>query len=63
VHVYEKTVLHSVVPVGAFDSVAYTSPEETAQKLRDNQVVIPLSLTAPAVDDVDTRPVELAGLL
>jgi len=63
VHVYGNTVLHSVVPVGAFDSVSYTSPEETAQKLRDNHVVIPLSLTAPAVDDVDTRPVELAGLL
>jgi Icc protein len=64
VHVYEETVLHSVVPLGTFESVSYTSPQETADKLRDHNVVIRPSTTAPAPihDDLDTRPLELAEL-
>lgn len=64
VHVYEDTVLHSVVPLGTYDSVSYVSPEETADKLREHSVVIRPSRTAPAPvdDDLDTRPLELAEL-
>ncbi len=64
VHVYEETVLHSVVPIGAYSRVSYTTAEETAQKLRENNVVIRPSTTRPAPieEDLDTRPLELAEL-
>jgi 3',5'-cyclic AMP phosphodiesterase CpdA len=40
VHVYENTVLHSVVPVGNYPTLDYISAEETARRLAANGVVI-----------------------
>lgn len=40
IHVYENTVLHSVVPVGSYAQVSYVSAEETERILAKNQVVI-----------------------
>ena len=64
VHIYEETVLHSVVPIGAYSQVSYTTAEETAQKLIEKNVVIRPSKTLPAPieEDLDTRPLELAEL-
>jgi Icc protein len=47
VHVYENTVLHSVVPIGQFPTVSYVSPEESAEALRAAGVVIPPAVAAP----------------
>jgi Icc protein len=65
VHVYEDTVLHSVVPVGAGTPVSFTSAEQSERILRDNGVTIRASRTvaAPVEEDLDTRPLELAELL
>lgn len=41
VHVYENTVLHSVVPVGPFPSLSYVSAEESARLLSEDGVIIP----------------------
>jgi hypothetical protein len=64
VHVYEETVLHSVVPIGSYAEVSYTSPEQTAAALAEHNVTIRPSRTMPAPidDDLDTRPLELAEL-
>lgn len=48
VHVYENTVLHSVVPVGDYTAVSYVSGKETAEILEQNGVVLPMSATVPA---------------
>jgi 3',5'-cyclic AMP phosphodiesterase CpdA len=48
VHVYEDSVLHSVVPVGSFAPVSYVTAEETARILAANQVTYPASSTQPA---------------
>jgi len=45
IHVYDDTVLHSVVPIGEYAVVAYVSPEETAAILAKNGITI-----APAVN-------------
>ncbi len=64
VHVYEETVLHSVVPIGASKPISFTSAEESARALSAHGVVIRPSATLPAPieEDLDTRPLELAGL-
>jgi Icc protein len=41
VHVYDETVLHSVVPIGGYDQVSYVSPEETERRLADAGILIP----------------------
>lgn len=56
VHVYEDTVLHSVVPIGQYAPVSYTSPAETAAILEANGVTVPLSTTAPASVDEELHP-------
>ena len=48
VHVYEKTVLHSVVPIGQSVPVSYVTAEETAAILKQNGVVFPDSNSRPA---------------
>ena len=40
VHVYENTVLHSVVPVGTYPTLDYVSAEETRRRLLAQGVVI-----------------------
>lgn len=48
VHVYEKSVLHSVVPLGQYIPVSYVTADETADILAKNGVVFPASATKPA---------------
>ena len=45
IHVYDDTVLHSVVPLGDYGSLAYVTPEETAAILDREGITI-----APAVN-------------
>jgi Icc protein len=48
VHIFENTVLHSVVPVGQDAAVSYVDAEETALILARNGVEFPVSGTRPA---------------
>jgi len=41
VHVYEDTVMHSVVPVGQTAALDYVSPEQTRLRLAEAGIVIP----------------------
>jgi Icc protein len=65
VHVYEDTVLHSVVPIGETVPISFTSAAESARLLTERGVVIRPSTTLPAPieEDLDTRPLELAEIL
>jgi Icc protein len=56
IHVYEDTVLHSIVPIGQYAPVSYTSPAETAAILSANGVTVPLSTTTPATIDEELHP-------
>ncbi|HEY0260488.1 MAG TPA: phosphodiesterase [Lacisediminihabitans sp.] len=56
VHVYDTTVLHSVVPIGQYAPVSYVTAQETAAILAENGVVIPLSATAPMTPDDELHP-------
>ena len=60
VHVFENTVLHSVVPLGEYAPVSYVSADETAAILRREGVRIAPS-TATAVDEetVLTVPIDI----
>ncbi|TQO20519.1 3',5'-cyclic AMP phosphodiesterase CpdA [Rhodoglobus vestalii] len=40
VHVYDETVLHSVVPLGEYDSLSYVTPEQTAAILAQHNITI-----------------------
>ncbi|SEB57748.1 3',5'-cyclic AMP phosphodiesterase CpdA [Paramicrobacterium humi] len=48
VHVYESTVLHSVVPVGAYAALDYIPADESARRLAEQGIVIPESGTLAA---------------
>jgi Icc protein len=48
VHVYENTVLHSVVPLGQDGAVSYVSADETARILAQQGVEFPPSSTQPS---------------
>ncbi|MEV8253268.1 phosphodiesterase [Rhodoglobus sp. NPDC076762] len=41
VHVYDETVMHSVVPLGDYGSLSYVTPEETAAILDRDGITIP----------------------
>ncbi|MCU1557358.1 MAG: 3,5-cyclic-nucleotide phosphodiesterase [Microbacteriaceae bacterium] len=56
IHVYENTVLHSVVPIGEYAPVSYVTAEETARILAANGVVIPESGTPPLAPDEELHP-------
>lgn len=43
VHVYQDTVLHSVVPVGQYRALDYVDAEETERRLAEQGIVIPPS--------------------
>lgn len=64
VHVYEDTVLHSVVPICDDAPVSYVSAEDTVRILAENGITIPASTTKPAPieEDLTTRPLELLHL-
>lgn len=60
VHVYENTVLHSVVPVGTYAEVSYVTAEETAAILRREGVTIaPSTASAIEEDTLLTVPLEI----
>ena len=59
VHVYENTVLHSVVPLGQNAAVSYVSATETALILARNGVEIPASGTLPPTPEVTITDDEL----
>ena len=59
VHVYENTVLHSVVPLGQDAAVSYVSATETALILARNGVEIPVSRTLPPTPEVTITDEEL----
>ena len=59
VHVYENTVLHSVVPLGQTAAVSYVSAAETALILARNGVEIPVSGTLPPSPEVAVTDEEL----
>jgi Icc protein len=62
VHVYEHTVLHTVVPIGSYVATDYVSADETARRLQEAGVRIAPApdLAVAAVEDL-TVPV-LAAL-
>ncbi len=43
VHVYDETVVHSVVPLAASEALQYVDAEESQRRLRDAGVVMPAS--------------------
>ncbi|CAN5180532.1 3',5'-cyclic adenosine monophosphate phosphodiesterase CpdA [soil metagenome] len=47
IHVYENTVLHSVVPIGQYAQVSYTSAAETAAILEGANIEIAPPVNAP----------------
>ena len=59
VHVYENTVLHSVVPLGQDAAVSYVDAAETALILDRNGVEFPLSGTLPPPAEVPITDEEL----
>jgi 3',5'-cyclic AMP phosphodiesterase CpdA len=60
VHVYEETVLHSVVPIGKSDALKFTSAEQTTRLLADHAVTIRASTTVPAVPEESLAVPELS---
>jgi len=48
IHVYDDTVLHSVVPIGDYAAVSYVSPEETAAILASEDITIEPAANAHA---------------
>ena len=50
VHVYEHTIVHSVVPLGAAPTVGeYVSPEETERRLATAGIRIPVQVKRPVL--------------
>jgi hypothetical protein len=47
VHVYDDTVMHSVVPIGVHPEVSFVSPEETSRRLAEANVLIPPAVNRP----------------
>jgi len=46
VHVYDETVMHSVVPLGDYGSLSYVTADETASILADEGITIPPATNA-----------------
>lgn len=60
VHVYEDTILHSVVPLGQYAQVSYVTAQETASILRREGVrIAPAPSHAVEEDTVLTVPIEI----
>jgi Icc protein len=60
VHVYEDTVLHSVVPLGSYPQVSYVSAAETASILRREGVrIAPAAAFQVEEDTVLTVPIDI----
>jgi 3',5'-cyclic AMP phosphodiesterase CpdA len=60
IHVFESTVLHSVVPLGQYAQVSYVTAEETATILRREGVrIAPSTATAVEEETVLTVPLDI----
>lgn len=60
VHVYQDTVIHSVVPVGDSAQVSFVTPEETASVLRrEGHRIAPAAAYAVEEDTALTVPIEI----
>ena len=60
IHVYDDTVLHSVVPLGAYAQVSYVTAEETTAILRREGVrIAPSAAQGVEEETVLTLPIEL----
>jgi Icc protein len=58
VHVYPRTVLHSVVPLERTEALEYVDAEESARRL----IALGIDLAGPSVHgDTRTRPIERVG--
>jgi len=51
IHVYENTVLHSVVPVGEYAALDYIDADETARRLAASGIVIPERINQPVAPE------------
>lgn len=60
IHVYDETVLHSVVPIGEYATVAYVTPDETAAILAKKGITIAPAanphVIAPSTNDDERHP-------
>ena len=64
IHVFENTVLHSVVPVGAHEPISYVDADETARILQQNGVVIAPARPTPVYEEPEfALPLEIVGAL
>lgn len=63
VHVYDETVVHSVVPLTAAPPAEITTADETRRRLADAGVVIPDSAARARVDGIapPTSPIPVVG--
>ena len=60
VHVYEDTVLHSVVPIGTYPQMSYVSAEETEAVLRREGIrIAPARAFAVEEDTLLTVPIDI----
>jgi 3',5'-cyclic AMP phosphodiesterase CpdA len=62
VHVFEDTVLHSVVPIGTYPTLNYTDPEESARILAADGIVFRESSTPRVLDPADVEYASYADL-
>jgi hypothetical protein len=60
VHVYPTTVLHSVVPLEATETLADVPPAEAARLLADLGIEVARD-PGSVNDDTNTRPIQLVG--
>ncbi len=61
VHVYESTVLHSVVPVGQYEALDFVSAEETARRLAASGIRIPNRINQPVAPEPPmTMPIPIS---
>ena len=59
IHVYDDTVLHSVVPIGEYAAVSYVSPEETAAILaREGITIAPATNPHLVASTAEVRPLK-----
>lgn len=65
IHVYENTVLHSVVPIGSYAEVSYVSAEKTQRILAEKQVAIAAApaLPVPAEHPLYPPTTEAIGIV
>jgi Icc protein len=62
VHVYDSTVLHSVVPLGEYAALDYVDAEESQRRLAAAGIVSPRATSAPVIADPPmTMPIPVSA--